>query len=92
MATKKQKADPNGSIRKRLTHDVADWAGANPQLLVDVVEIVAVRGGALRFGYTTDGGAYSIGIYGDGKPYTEYVRPAEDIDKYLEDLRERWDD
>lgn len=42
------------------------------------------RGGAIRLGGTRDGGAWSVGIYGDGAvPYTEYVRPDEDINQYL---------
>lgn len=45
-------------------------------------------GGALRFGYSRDGGAYAVGIYGDGEPYTEFVRPGEDMDSFLEEVCE----
>jgi len=45
------------------------------------------KGGAIRLGCTRDGGAWSIGIYGDGStPYTEYVRPDEDINAYFDGL------
>jgi len=45
------------------------------------------RGGAIRLGCTRDGGAWSIGVYGDGAvPYTEYVRPDEDINEYFAGL------
>ena len=71
----------------------ADWGDANPTLLADCVARVARQGGALRFGYTRDGGAFSVGVYGDGdEPYTQYIRPSEDIDAYLHELVKQWDD
>ena len=64
----------------------ADWASANSELLLRAVEIASVNGGAIRFGYTRDLGAYSVGIYGDGDPYTVTVSPANDIDITLQDI------
>jgi hypothetical protein len=50
---------------------------------------VALAGGALRLGYTADGGAYAIGVYGDGpEAYTEYIRPSENLDKVLSELEQ----
>jgi len=57
-----------------------------PELLQHVIATVAHTGGALRLGYTRDGGAYAVGIYGDGEPYTEYIRPSEDINRYLAEV------
>jgi hypothetical protein len=34
-------------------------------------------------GYSRDGGAYAIGFYGDGEPFTEFIAPTEDVDEYL---------
>lgn len=69
----------------------ADWATADPRWLAACIAIVAGQGGALRFGYTSDGGAYAVGVYGDGdKPYTDYIRPHEDIDDYLRSLYAAW--
>jgi len=65
---------------------VADWANANPALLHRAICNVAATGGAIRFGYTRDGGAYAVGILGDGEPYTTYFRPSEDLDAALEAL------
>jgi len=70
--------------------NTADWASANPALIVSAIAAVSFAGGAIRFGYTRDGGAYAIGILGDGEPYTEYVRPSESIDEYLAALVEQW--
>lgn len=65
----------------------ADWGGASPELLASVVESVTKNGGAIRFGYSRDGGAYAIGIYGDGDPFTEYLGSTEDVDVWLESIR-----
>ena len=59
---------------------ISDYESADAGLLKEAIVTAASTGGALRFGYTSDGGAYAIGIYGDGEPYTEYVSPHQDID------------
>lgn len=65
----------------------ADWATVTPALLVAAIEKAADTGGALRFGYSRDGGAYAIGIYGDGPvPYTEFVGPGDNLDSVLRDI------
>jgi hypothetical protein len=69
----------------------ADWKSATPELVVRAIAAVSRDGGAIRFGYTRDGGAYAIGIMGDGEPYTEYIRPSEDVDAYLKALLEQWE-
>lgn len=71
---------------KRLDHEIADWQTADAETLLRAIAVVAYRGGALRFGYTRDGGAYAIGIYLGGDHFTEYIRPSEDINHYLASL------
>ena len=61
----------------------ADWGSANLELLHEAVKLVSKSGGAIRFGYTRDMGAYAVGIYENGLLNTEYVRPSEDINEYL---------
>ena len=68
----------------------ADWSLANPDLLVKLITNVTGCGGAVRLGYTSDGGAYAVGFYGDGDPYTEYVRPSENIDEVLSEWINLW--
>lgn len=68
----------------------AEWALVNPLTLVALVAAVTSQGGAIRFGYSRDGGAYSIGFLGDGEPYTEWIRPAEDIEKVLAEFVRGW--
>lgn len=70
----------------KLNNEVADWQGADPELVLRAIAVVGYRGGAIRFGYTRDGGAYAIGIYLGGDHFTEYVRPNEDINGYLDRL------
>lgn len=79
------------SKRRRQSRSVADWSTADVKKLLLAVSSVARHGGALRLGYTSDGGAYAIGVYGDGDPYTDYVKPEEDIDKYLDDIITAWE-
>lgn len=33
----------------------------------------------MQFGYTRDGGSYAIRVVGDGDPYTEFIKPTEDV-------------
>lgn len=65
----------------------ANYAELNAERLMRSVAIIAKNGGAVRFGHTRDGGAYAIGIYGDGsEPYTDYLRPTDDVIEYLESI------
>jgi len=94
------KKDTNGDVPhgfKRPTssgqnQQVADWTSCNARLLQDVVANASVKGGAVRFGYTRDGGAYSIGVYLRDGYFTDYIRPSEDIDIYLQTLAESFND
>ena len=70
---------------------VADWQSANPELVIRAIATVGSTGGALRFGYSRDGGAYSIGVLGNGSPYTIWVKPSESLDDILLDIIENWD-
>lgn len=72
--------------RNRGTVAKADWETANPAGICAAIAAVTHLGFAIRFGYTRDGGAFAIGVIGDGEPFTEFVRPSEDIDLYLASL------
>lgn len=64
----------------------ADWEGANPLLVLRLVCVVGVDGGAVRYGYTRDGGAYSIGIYLGEKSKTYYCNETDGINELLAEL------
>lgn len=70
----------------------ADWASADADLLKRAIEVASAAGGAVRFGYTRDLGAYSVGIYGDGDPYTVTRSPGENIDNTLQDIIDLFED
>jgi hypothetical protein len=74
--------------RNRGNGGQADWGTCDHNKLVSAIQQVTKHGFAIRFGYTRDGGAFAIGIIGDGEPFTEFVRPTEDIDLYLEGVAE----
>lgn len=81
----------NGSTKSRGlrkgSSEAADWRKANGDLLRDTIHLAASTGGALRFGYSRDGGALSLGIYGDGDPYTEWIGPGEDLNDKLGEVQ-----
>lgn len=69
------------------TREPADWSQVSSDAIRDAIVQVSNMGGALRFGYSRDGGAYSIGVYGlQPQPFTEYLRPGDDVSKYLDSL------
>ena len=72
--------------------NAANWNTVDATVIRDVIARATAAGGALSFGYTVDGGAYALGIYGDGaSPYTEYIRPSEDIERVLSELGAAFD-
>ena len=78
----------NNSNERRRTNESADWSRADASTLAAVVNVITKFGGAVRFGYSRDGGAFSIGVYGDGDPYTEYLGSTEDVDRWLQGFYE----
>lgn len=79
---------------KRRHHHYAPAGAANYTILDGIrvmraIEIITASGGAVRLGKTRDGGAFAIGVYGDApEPYTDYLRPDDDLLRYLEELAE----
>lgn len=86
--------EPNNARRRRSRGNnvPADYTSIDSALLQQAIATVTGGGGAIRFGYTRDGGGYAIGILGDGEPYTEYLRPSDDVVAYFEGLIADWDD
>jgi len=78
--------------RNRGKVDSADWKEATPDKLAKAIIAVTSHGFAIRFGYTRDGGAFAVGILGDGEPFTEFIRPTEDVDLFLDGVSEDYAD
>lgn len=87
MKKSKETKKPQERRRSRQDDTKADWSSADPGLLRDVITAVTRTGGALRFGYSQDGGAYSMGVYGDGEPFTEYLPGGSSVDGWLEGFK-----
>lgn len=90
MAKRDSNFNPTGGRRglNRKRDGVADWASVDAAAIVRAIAAAALVQGALRFGYSRDGGAYAIGIYGDGEPYTEWIKPSEDVEEILAQIVE----
>lgn len=69
----------------------ADWTEVDGVLIAKAVAVVGRMGGALRLGYTRDGGAYAVGVYGDGDPFTKYCPPGDEIESLLRRLIETYE-
>jgi len=83
---KKRKSAPGErKLEKRgKTFDVTNLDNAT---VWEAIAVVIAAGGAIRLGLTRDGGALAVGIYGDGEPYTEYVRGGDDVIEFFVDVR-----
>jgi len=84
---KSEKKERSRRIKERFTA-TASWHDANSELVLRAIAAAAADGGALRFGYTRDGGAFCIGVYGDGEPYNLYAKPgdADGLNITLQDI------
>lgn len=89
-STKKIKAEAKKALPKTSgrSGSVADWHNANAALVLQLVCDVAMEGGAVRYGYTREGGAYSIGLYLGDDSKTYYCNDAEGINDQLQELIE----
>lgn len=63
-----------------------DWRHVDAEVLKWALHIVGACDGALRLGYSRDGGMFATGVYGDGEPYTDYTRTAQETTDYLTEL------
>lgn len=76
------KGTPQRAYRPRT--EPADWASVEHAAIVAAISALGSIGGAIRFGYSRDGGAYAVGVYGlETQPYTDYLRPGDDVPAYL---------
>lgn len=78
--------------RGRKSGPVADWAQIDGPTTIRAIAAVAFTGGALRFGYSRDGGAFALGIYSEGENHTEFSPDAEDMEDLLRELADWADD
>lgn len=86
MGNEKNKGQKNGSgtSTRLFDRDARDpiensfsWDSVDPKRLGELIGMVTVRGGAIRFGYSRDGNAGSIGVYYGEARDTVYIRPTD---------------
>lgn len=75
----------NGNRSNSANGGTVDWAVANREKILELIRCATSRGGAVRFGYTRDGGAYALGLYYGGTAETKYCRPSENVDEFLQE-------
>jgi len=78
--------------RNRGQASVCDWASADPERIIALITTVTAQNGLCSFGYTRDAGAYTVTVILDGERYTDYCRPTEDVNGFLEALRDDYTD
>lgn len=85
---KRKAAAAKGLASRRKTGNAttADWTSATAELVLRAIAAITRDGGAIRFGYTRDGGAFAVGLYENGQTDTEYLKPTDDIDEYLQGI------
>lgn len=66
----------------------ADWESVDADLIRRAISTVGSKGGAVRFGYSRDGGAYAIAVYDNGAGETEYYPPSTDMSEVLKGVIE----
>lgn len=96
----KRKKGKRGSVRndrrlealaQRRTTASADWLGCDAGRLQAIVHKITVLGGAVTFGTSRDGGAYSVSLMLDGDRETLWFNGDADIDDELAAVAETLD-
>lgn len=78
----KRRYNPDGEERGG-----ASWVQIQPMNIVELIVAASEAGGAVRFGLSRDGGAYAIGVYGDGpEVYSVYSPTPEVMEEHMANL------
>lgn len=64
----------------------ADWTAVDGRWVCAAAAALGLHGGAIRLGYTRDGGAYAIGVYLNDDHKTHYLQPDSSIEEFLSQL------
>lgn len=99
---KKQYSDINGKnparssvgskMAERFTQGMQgeqpDWGRIDAELIWKVIQAATAEDGAIMFGYSRDGGAYSIKVYAGGEPVKAYFHTDGELIDFLAYLLE----
>ena len=81
LARLRAKRNGGGSPQGR-----ADYATATPAWVMAAIVAVTNAGGAIQFGYSRDGGVYTVVILLNGEIEKNYVKQSEGLDQFCEEL------
>ncbi len=79
------------AIAQRRGGTAADWNGCSPERLQAVVHNITQIGGAVTFGTSRDGGAYSVTLLLDGDRETLWFNGDAELDEELQAVVETLD-
>jgi len=65
-----------------------DWGRIDPELIWKLIQVCTADDGAVMFGYSRDGGAYSLKVYAGGEPEKAYFHSDQDITDFMNYLLE----
>lgn len=82
----KYDTQPTRKRDRRVKSTRVTYTALDPNAIRDLIEAASEANGAVRFGTSRDGGAYAVGVYGDGEYYTEYFRDATELAEFLAEL------
>jgi len=68
------------------TGALCDWSAIDPAILRGAVDAVTKSGGAIMFGVTADGGAFSICILQGDQKVKEYPHSTEELEEMLKGI------
>lgn len=90
------KNGPVGGVASKLAQRFAqgkqgeqpDWGRIDPELLWRFIQRCTADDGAVMFGYSRDGGAYSIKVYAGGEPEKGYFHSDAELIDFMQYLME----
>jgi len=65
-----------------------DWGRIDPELLWKLIQRCTADDGAVMFGYSRDGGAYSLKVYAGGEPEKAYLHSDAEMTDFITYLLE----
>lgn len=83
MATQKKLSFVKFRENKGSRDGKANWENADAEIIRDLIVSAGAAGGAVRFGYSRDRGAYSLGVYVGSERETQYLGLYGDLDEWL---------
>lgn len=83
------------ALRARLSQkkqtEQPDWGRIDANLIWKAIQAATNDDGAIMFGYSRDGGAYSIKVYAGGEPMKEYMHYDAEVEEFLHGILEVFD-